>query len=74
MPVDVIFAASGVGIPGDGMVPDSGIAGHRARVKSALTKYTANGERVFAIQYAQVMRHRDWLHFSDVTLKHGEFQ
>lgn len=74
VPVDVILAASGVAIPGAGMVLNTGIEGHRAQVKSALTKHTVKGERVFAIQYAQVMRHQDWLHFSEPTLKHGGLQ
>ncbi len=54
--------------------PDSGTEGHRAEVKSSLSKYTAKGERVLAVQYAQVMRQQDWLHLSAPMLKHRDFQ
>jgi hypothetical protein len=75
LPLEAALAASGimlpVGIPSLGL----GASINQSKMRGLLSAHTAVGERIFAIQYRQIKRHRDWLKWNNPsTLSYGDLE
>jgi hypothetical protein len=76
LPIDEALAASGIVLPPGLASLDIAANAKRSRTRDLLSTYTAVGERVFAIQYRQIKRHRDWLKWTapTTTLRYGDLE
>ncbi|KAN0083437.1 hypothetical protein V8E54_002525 [Elaphomyces granulatus] len=63
LPLDAALAACGV--PPTGVASLDTVANTKqSNTRDLLSTYTAVGERIFAVQYRQIKRHRDWLRWT----------
>jgi hypothetical protein len=75
LPVDAGLAAAGLILPPGFVSMSVGAHVKQSKSNDILSSYIAEGERVFAIQYRQIKRHRDWLNWTaPSTLRYGDLE
>jgi len=75
LPVDAALALTGIPLPLTGASLDIRAEAEHLKHKDLLSSFTTVGERIFAIQYRQIKRHRDWLKWTAPSaLKYGDLE
>jgi hypothetical protein len=75
IPLATAIVASGMVLATGSTSLDINVNTTQSRMRKILSTHTAVGERIFAIQYRQIKRHRDWLKWSaPASLKYGDLE